>query len=184
MTSKLHLTFGFFLVILVASCGSSDKKENPDKNEAIAKTLARKYNAVANWDTTASYTSHFQNMFIAQNKPILFKGRVYDIVKTDSNYVVKVLDERTDATHNFLAIITFSTVQLDSLYSGNQATRGVFVFKVTKVKSSDPSIKADMESDEDGSYTYTHLSDDAGTMITIFTGIAIDCQLEEIDESK
>ena len=185
MTTKLNWTFGICLLLLVTSCGNSDKKETPDKNEMVAKDFAAKYHAVNNWDTIASFTSHFQNMFITQRKLMLFKGRIYDIVKVDSNYVVKVLDEREDATHNFLAIITFSSQQLDAVYTDEKSAMGVFVIKVSKVTSSNPSIKEDEASDgDDHTYTYTHLSDDPYQMITIFTGTAIDCHLEALEESN
>jgi predicted phage tail protein len=185
MTTKLNWVFGICLMLLISSCGSSDKKEKLDKDEMIAKDFAIKYNAVNNWDTIASYTSHFQKLFISQNKLMIFKGRIYDIVKTDSNYIVKVLDERIDATHNFLAIITFTNQQLDAAYTGNKSATGVFVIKVSKVTTSNPSIKEVEDRDEnDNSYTYTHLSDDADQMLTIFTGTSIDCQLEEFDESN
>jgi hypothetical protein len=185
MTTKLNWIFGIFIALIVASCGSSDKKETLDKNEMVAKDFAIKYNAVNNWDTTASYTSHFQKMFIEQNKLMVFRGRIYDIVKMDSNYIVKVLDERTDATHNFLAIITFSSQQLDAVYTDEKSATGIFVIKVSKVTSSNPSIKEDEESDgDDHTYTYNHLSDDRDQMITIFTGTAIACHLEPLEESK
>ena len=160
MTTKLNFAFGICLMTLLASCGGSKEKE-PDKIEMIAKNLAVKYNAVTNWDTIACYTSHFQNMFISKNKLMLFKGRIYDIIKVDSNYVVKVLDEREDATHNFLAVITFSSHQLDAVYTNEKSATGVFIIKVSKVTTSNPSIKEDEASHgDDGTYTYTHLSDD------------------------
>jgi len=64
MATKHNWTLGIILLLFVASCGSSNKKEKLDKNEMIAKEFARKYKAVDNWDTTASYTSYFQKMFI------------------------------------------------------------------------------------------------------------------------
>ena len=185
MITKLKGTIGICLILLSASCGSSKQKETPDKNEMIAKDFVLKYNAVADWDTTASYTSHFQKMFISQNKLMLFKGKIYDIVKADSNYIVKVLDEREDATHNFLAIITFTSQQLDTSYTGKKSANGIFVIKVSKVTTSNPSIKEEEKSDgDDNTESYTYLSDDADRMLTIFTGTAVDCHLEESDESN
>lgn len=184
MITKFNCTFGFCLVLLW-SCGGAKEKDTSNKSDKIAKDFALKYNAATDWDTTASYTSHFQKMFIAENKPMLFQGRIYDIVKEDSNYIVKVLDEREDATHNFLAIITFTPQQLDAVYTGKKSATGVFVIKISKVKTSNPSIKEDEESDgEDNTYTYTHLSDDADQMLTIFKGNLIDCKLDESDEAN
>lgn len=178
MTTKLNLALGIYLIVCLTSCGGT-KEKAPDKFELVAKNLAFKYNAVANWDTINCYTSHFQNMFISKNKLMLFVGKIYDIVKVDSNYVVKVLDEREDATHNFLSSITFSPQQFDSVFTMKSSDRGIFVIKVSKVTSSNPSIKEDEGSyGNEGTYTYTHLSDGKEQMITIFTGTSIECRFE------
>ena len=171
------------LMLFCVSCGSSKQKETSTKSKIVAQDLALKYNAVTDWDTTRSYTSYFQKIFIYQNKPMLFKGRIYDIVKEDSNYIVKVLDEREDASHNYLAIITFTPQQLNAFYTDKKSSTGFFVIKVSKVTTSNPSIKEDEKSNgEDNTYTYSHLSDDKDQMLTIFTGTAINCYLEELDE--
>ena len=153
------------------------------QNEKKVKEFALKYNAISDWDTIAAYTSYFQELFISQNKPMLFKGKIYDIVKVDSNFIVKILDEREDAHHNFLAIITFTSQQFDSSNINEKSTTGLFVIKISKVSTSNPSIKEDEKNNGDDSYNYTHLSDDKDHMLTIFTGSIIDCRLDEIDKS-
>ncbi len=180
MTLKQKLNLYILGSFILCSCGSSKSKGNTAyKNDKAAQELASKYNANTNWDTILSYTSSYQRIFIEQNKLMLFKGKVYDIVKEDSNYVVKVLDEREDATHNFLALITFTPQQLHAKYTDKTSTRGVFVISISKITSSNPSIKQDETSDNDNnSYTYSHLSDDSDQMITIFKGKMVDCHFE------
>jgi hypothetical protein len=180
MTAKLTSIIIICLIIICASCRSSKEKEISDINDIVSKNFGLKYNAVTDWDTTASFTSDFQKMFISENKPMVFIGKIYDIVKTDSGYVVKVLDEREDATHNFLANITCTSQQLEASYKGNKSLNGFFVIKVSKVTSSNPSIKEEERSDgNDNTEYYTYLSDDADRMVTVFTGTLIDWHLEE-----
>ncbi|MCX6276783.1 MAG: hypothetical protein NT004_01635 [Bacteroidetes bacterium] len=152
--------------------------------------LAIKYNANTKWDSTGLFTVHYQEMFIDEKQPMLFRGRIYDIVKVDSCYVVQILDEREDADHNFLASVTITPQQFKEIYSGNKSTIGVFIIKVSKVTSSNPSIKADVKTVEAGedrygnSYTedvsYTFMSDDEDRIITIFKGKLLDMRLVEI----
>jgi hypothetical protein len=168
------------------SCGRKDLKDTrTEKEDTLAEVLSKKYKVISDWDTSNGYTSHFQRLFIDQNNLMLFKGRVYDIVKLDSGYIVKVLDERKDADHNFLALITFSTNELDEKFTDDKSTSGVFVIKLSKVTASNPSIKEDeVQNGDDDSYSYTHLSDDPDRMLTIFTGKMIDCRFEALPKEK
>ena len=185
MRRKLSSLFILCFIILLSSCGGSKKETAKDKTNQTIHDLAIKYNAVSDWDSTSLYTCHFQEMFIEDNKLMVLKGRIYDIEKKDSSYVVKVLDEREDVSKNYLALITFTPQQFNVIYSGNKSTRGVFVIQVSKVTSSNPSIREDEASNgDDGTYTYTHLSDEDDQMITIFRGKLIDFRLEEIEENK
>ena len=185
MTTKLKLLFAIGLTTILFSCGDSKKESTEEKYGKEVKELVAKYNADTTWDTTVAYTSYYQKKFIEQNKLMLFRGRIYDMVKVDSNYVVKVMDEREDAVHNFLALITFTPEQLDATLTDDKSSRGVFVIKVTKITSSNPSIKEDEASDgDDHTYTYTHLSDDEDQMITIVTGKMVDCRFEKLDDNK
>jgi hypothetical protein len=185
MTLKQKSILYILGIFLLSSCGSSKKHSNThDKNDKATEELASKYNAVTNWDTLSVFTSRYQKMFIEQNKLMLFKGRAYDIIKEDSNYIVKVLDEREDASRNFLALIIFTPQQLEAIYTTDKSTRGVFVINVSKITSSNPSIKEDEGSNGEDSYTYTHLSDDTDHMITIFKGKVVDCYFEKFEDSK
>ena len=185
MREKLTSLFTLCFIFLLSSCGDNKKETVKDKTDKTIHDLDIKYDAVTDWDSTSLYTCHYQEMFIEDNKPMIFKGRIYDIEKKDSSYIVKVLDEREDVPKNYLALITFTPQQFNVIYSGNKSTRGVFVIQVSKVSSSNPSIKEDEASNgDDGTYTYTHLSDDDDQMITIFRGKLIDFRLDEIEENK
>jgi len=182
------LIFVFSITIFLFSCGNSKKGyiiNKIDENGKATKELIDKYNAVSGWDTVAAYTSYYQKEFIEQKKLMFFKGRIYDIIKEDSIYIVKVLDEREDAYQNFLALITFTPQELESKYPSQTSPKGVFIIKVSKITTSNPSIKTDEEGGgEDASYTYTHLSDDKDQMITIFKGKIVDCYFEKDIEDK
>ena len=188
MKGQLNMLFAICLVIFSFSCSHSKKDTTKDKRRKTQLELATKYNADVDWDSIPLYSFHYQEMFIEQNKPMIFAGRIYDIEKKDSNYVVKVLDERENASQNFLALVSITPQQFNEVYSRNKSTRGIFVIQVSKVFSSNPSIKEDEEEDGDEedrhTYTFTHLSDDGDQMLTIFRGKLIDFRLEEIEENK
>ena len=184
MKTNFKKFFTIGLATILFSCGNSKKESIRNKYGKEVKELVAKYNADTIWDATFAYTSYYQKKFIEQNKLMLFRGRIYDIIKVDSNYVVKVMDEREDAALNFLALITFTPEQLNATWTNDKLSRGVFVIKVTKITSSNPSIKEDEASDgDDNTYTYTHLSDDADRMITIVTGKMVDCSFKKVDDN-
>ncbi len=190
MFIKSSLAVYILAIFILLSCKEVKRKnDKDDENSKLAKELVSRYNAITDWDTTLLFTFQYQKMFIEENNLMFFKGRIFDIIKKDSNYVIKVLDEREDASHNFLALITATSEQLDALYKDDKSTKGVFIIKVTNVTSSMPSIKQDegnvVDSDgDDQTYTFTHLSDDADQMITIFRGKMIDSRFEKFSESK
>ena len=172
-----------FWVFVLISCNTPNSKSSIDiQNETAETNLAEKYNAVSNWDSAYQYSINFQETFIHDKKPMLFKGRIYDIIQVDTtNYLVKVLDEREDSPQNFLALITCNEGQLDKIYDDSTTTRGAFVIQISKISSSNPSIKMEEAKDGDGdSYTYSHLSDDKDQMIFIFKGKLIDFHLDKI----
>jgi len=173
------------IALTFLSCGRQARKDIRDENsDTLVKELSEKYKVISDWDKSNGFTSYFQRKFIDQNNLMLFKGRIYDIVKQDSVYIVKVLDERKDADHNFIALVTFSSKELDGSLTDDKSTNGVFVIKVSKVTSSNPSIKEDEGQNGEDSYTYSHLSDDPDRMLTIFTGKVIDCRFETLTKEK
>jgi hypothetical protein len=161
-------------------CGRRGSGDSHDRNSDIAaKELAEKYKVIVDWDKSIGFTSYFQRTFIDEDNLLLFRGRIYDIVKQDSVYIVKVMDERKDADRNFIAMVNFTSKELNESRTDDKMMNGGFVIKVFKVRSSNPSIQEDEEEDDDGnSYTYSHLSDDPNRMLTIFIGKMVDCRFE------
>lgn len=171
-----------FLGAVLTSCNNSKSKSSISvQNETAENILIKKYDAVSNSDSAYQCSINYQETFITEKKLMLFKGRIYDIMKTDTNYLLKVLDEREDSPQNFLALITCDEQQLKKIYDDGTTTRGAFVIQVSKVTSSNPSIKMEEASDgDDNTYTYSHLSDDKHQMIFIFKAKLIDFHLDQI----
>ncbi len=198
MTKQFGLTLAFFTIILLASCGKSDKevKELKEEKEAVVKqkneqlkttnekaiiNLSQKYNAVSGWDTLELYTYLYQEMFIDQRRPICFEGELNDITKTDSTYFLKVRNSSWHYNKNFIALISLSRqnfVEFQKiLKSNNHTNEGCFVFKVSKIVSASPEIKSDLELNAEDSYSY--LDYDFDETLLIFKGELIDFYLNE-----
>jgi hypothetical protein len=95
--------------------------------------------------------------------------------------VVKILDERESSDQNFLALITFSRRQYDRIFDKKNASKsGSFVIHISKITSSNPSIKVDEGNNGEDTYTYSHLSDGKDETISIFYGEIIDFYLDKI----
>ncbi len=185
MIAKFKCSLAVVLLTFLFSCGSSDSE--PDlyvKNEKADKDLALKYSADTTWNIAAHYSFDFQEMFIKTNKLMLFKGKIYDIIFEDSTYFIKVLDERNDVQHYYIAFIKFNSYKVASFFKENKSTRGAFIIKVSKVTCSIPSIKEDEERSGEDTYYYTHLNDDADNMVQIFNGELIDFRLYEIEKNN
>jgi hypothetical protein len=198
MTKLLGLTLTLFTIILLTSCGKSDKevKEAKEEKEAVVKqkkeqlkttnekaiiNLSQKYNAVLGWDTLELYTYLYQEMFIDQRKPISFEGELYDITKTDSTYFLKVRNSSWHYNKNYIALISLSRqnfVEFQKILKSNYHTNeGCFVFKVSKIVPASPEIKSDLELNGEDSYSY--LDYDFDETLLIFKGELIDFYLNE-----
>jgi len=198
MTKQFGLTLTLFTIILLTSCGKSDKevKEVKEEKEAVVKQkneqlkatnekaiidLSQKYNAVSGWDTLELYTYLYQEMFIDQRKPISFEGELNDITKTDSTYFLKVRNSSWHYNKNYIALISLSRQNfvefLKILKSNNHTNEGCFVFKVSKIVSASPEIKSDLELNGEDSYSY--LDYDFDETLLIFKGELIDIYLNE-----
>lgn len=170
MIKQFGLSITLFTIILLTSCGKSDKeikelKELKEVKEAVVKqkieklktknkkaiiNLSKKYNAVSGWDTLEVYTYLYQEMFIDQRKPISFEGRLNDITKTDSTYFLKVWNSKNRSYNkNSMALISLSRqnfVEFQKILKSNSHTdEGCFVFKVSKIVSGYPEITSDDE---------------------------------------
>jgi|LakMenEpi03Aug12_release.lakeMendotaPanAssembly.Ray.scaffolds.fasta_scaffold388739_1 hypothetical protein len=172
--------FGFALL----GCNSSNKdiKKKSLKDNDF---LSSKYGSSVNWDTL-SYTIQYQENFIEKNTPITFKGLIYDIVKVDSSYVLNVLDERENATQNFLASIHITQEQFERIETSRKRLSGVFIIRVIGVKTTNPSIKSDVrvyeidkKTGEKEAEEYSYLSTEDDYKITVFTGNLIDFKIDD-----
>lgn len=179
MNSRYCFLYLLILLPIIHSCSSGKSKSKTDiKNETALNSLAKKYSAEVDWDTSYVYTATFQEDFIGAKKLMLFKGRIFDIFKVDSIYFMKILDEREDSYQYFLAVCSITKEQYDKVYDEKTTNIGGFILQISKIKTSDPSIKTDEYQEEDGgSVTYSHLSDDKDRMITTFYGKVVDFQL-------
>jgi len=85
------------LIITFFSCGKSDNELRIEKIEVIEKKnqntrkeLALKYKAYIGWDTLDQYSIWYQNKFINENNLLYFYGKIIDIIREDSNFVIKI----------------------------------------------------------------------------------------------
>lgn len=178
---KIKLIKIFILGAVLISCNNKKTNTLLELNQDSVRNLAHKFNASTEWDSVFQYTVKYQKEFIEEKELLLFKGRIYDIIENDSSYLLKILDERENSSQNFLATITCSKEQYNKVFDKGKSDAGAFVLQISKITSSNPSIKKDEGEDGDGnSYTYTHLSDDDDQMITIFYGKLIDFYLNEV----
>lgn len=155
-------------------------------NKAMV-NLSKKYSAVLGWDTLGHYTYLYQEMFIEDKKLICFEGQLSDIIKIDSIYYLKVQNVNTDYSKNFLAQISINNekfIELQKILKLNNYTNdGSFIFKVSKIFSVCPQIKADIElvdkELDPRSESYSYLAYDFNEPLLVFKGELIDFRLNE-----
>ncbi len=182
------------ILIFLISCGKSELQIKEEKdavlkqkeeqlkttNEKAATILSKKYNAQIGWDTLDLYTYLYQEMFIDQRNPISFEGKLEDIIKLDSSYILKVLN----TNRTYIAQISMNRerfVEFQKIFnSKNRGNEGCFVFQVSKIISASPEIKSDYEFDGEGSYSF--LDYDFDQSLLIFKGDLIDFYVNETDE--
>lgn len=164
LISALSVLFG---------CSDSDDSNVKDKN--VITQLASKYHAQTDWDSPTKFSYEYQESF--NKKPILFKGKIYDILKKDSSYVLKVMDERIDSSKNFLALIKVTQSQFDTLIKKRKSNTGAFIINVSEVTSSNPKVVTEEETggEDESSSTVSFLSE--SNDISIFNGKLIDLYL-------
>jgi hypothetical protein len=178
----LHFIFSIYVCISLSSCdGKSKEDENKEKESAKISTLALKYHAEIYWDTTKMQTFEFQEKFIDTKKPILFKGRIYDIIKKDSTCILKVLDEREDSDRYYLAFISTTKQQFNKIKGNYEWRSGAFVIEVSKVHSPEPQVIEDVyqEPNDESDTKYEHLSEDGNSIISVFEGKLINFYLPQ-----
>ncbi len=190
ITNFKKILFLSFMLLMI-SCGKSEKEIKEEKQKAIEqkgteletsneksiKDLAVKYKAVSGWDTSDIFTCRFQEMFIDSNKLINFEGRITDITKTDSTYILKI-HYKTHRRH-YIAEISVSNKKYSELRniinSKNHSNEGCFIFRVSKIIAANPEIKSN------GVDLY--LDYDFNKILVIFKGDLIDYYINETVEN-
>lgn len=187
--------FSLFLltVILLFSCGKSNSKQQEEiagnsveQQTSLFETsiinLSNKYNAIRRWDTLVTFTYELQEMLIDQDKLVSFEGRFMDVIKTDSSYLLIVMNSRMHFNRNYMAQITISQEDFNRLRVQLSADRrfgkGCFIMKVSKITTASPEIKSDSDLQDQGLYSY--LFYDFQESLIIFKGELIDFCLNEV----
>jgi len=169
---------------MIISCGKSThqikneyKKELEVSNQTAINELNSKYNAVVGWDTLSipEYTFQLQEKFINTGKAISFEGQIVDIIKSDSDYILKIYDKNSNGDNNYIANISVTADQFSKLilllHKNRILNNGCFIFKVSKIYMVYPQIKPETESDEEDAYSY--LDYDFDETLTILRGSLI-----------
>ncbi|MEJ7830584.1 MAG: hypothetical protein WKF91_20410 [Segetibacter sp.] len=121
-------------------------------NLTEAEKLSKSSNANTGWDTTDKFTYSLQESFESDPRPVSFIGKIKDIIKKDSSYILKVVNTNSQSSKNFIAEIYLNanTFQvLKSKLDPKESNEGCFIFQVTKVSSHLPILKSEIESNGD-----------------------------------
>ena len=175
----------FLLVLLIISCGHKRLEINKEsKNDILVGELVDKYNLVKEWDTSYNYYSYrIQEKFIENENLMLFQGRLYDIIKCDSSYLLKILGDRHKYKKKFIAKIITTDIQFKEISNKieeNRKNYGAFVIKVSQVIFSDPEMTEEIIGDyENGFRSYYYIGFDKWTNLAIIQGKLIDLILFE-----
>lgn len=172
---KLSINYFYILaiVLLITSCTNKEEEANEIFHKGV-RALAQKYKAEMDWDTSHFYTYHFQEKYLELKKPLFFLGTIYDICKTDTNYILKVLDDSEEASQYFLAVVTLTSGQFNSISPFRSDRKISLIVFVESITSSNPLIMKDENNNSNGSFSYYSLSDDNYQKLTIMTGKLID----------
>ncbi len=158
-----------FLTLTFVSCGSDEPtKEQPKEKweiefneqmsiDSLNKTdvinLSKKHDAILGWDTSLIYTYQLQNLLSTNKKPLTFIGKIKDIIKKDSNYIIFATSSWTPfmvslyyihtnsfSNKDYLAEFTVPSSkfeEMSSLLSPEKEAKEVcFIFNCDKVISS------------------------------------------------
>ncbi|HRR94799.1 MAG TPA: hypothetical protein P5083_01515 [Candidatus Paceibacterota bacterium] len=97
------------------------KKEAPEEvvntekiesqKEIIIRELAKKYDALVDWDKNIRYTIQLQDLLVNSNKPILFTGSVDDVFIRDNQYYIRF---RTGLEWKFSETQVYFVLKCDS----------------------------------------------------------------------
>ena len=183
----------FIYTLLAVSLFSCGKKENTidtsrdnisfskaelDSNKEINKSetsiLSEKYNAISNWDTGRTYAYQVQEKFEKGDRPISFIGYIGDITKVDSNYILKLYNEKYNGYNNYIAEVSISYIYFQKIKDVFARTKKIkkwcFIFKLKKITSSYPKLSSSVSEDKENSY----LTYEFDETIIHFTGELLD----------
>src|SRR5690554_5720608 len=105
MTKQIGWMIILSIIILFSSCRQSEVQVKDEKleiivlkedsieivNEKLLSDIKEKYDPISLWDTEEqSFTYVLQEMFIDENKLLSIEGKIDDISKTDSTYILKI----------------------------------------------------------------------------------------------
>ena len=136
-------------------------RDSTIKNEAAI--LTSKYNSISRWDTATNYTYQLQEIFDKGSKLITFVGRMKDLEKKDSNYILKVNSRYSKFKDHYFAEILVPPNKiselLKALISKTHYKDGCFILRNVKVKSTSTlDISSELydpvEGEEPSSYLY------------------------------
>jgi hypothetical protein len=195
MTPTIKNLLILCLFIILSSCEQKEqKKENVREkislsNEKAIKDFIYRNNAISGWDTLACYTYRYQEMFIDSARKISFEGNIRDIIKSDSNYFIKIsyselhniIYHQIYRNNHFLAEIMLTRGQFLSLKqklkSKNSSRSGCFIFKVSKIVTLGPEIKTDLKGYSEDVNIY--LDFDFTENLILFKGTLVDCIIKQ-----
>lgn len=125
------------------------------------------------------YTYALQELFDTTNKPVSFLGRVVDIIKKDSLYILHLHNSDIPSDDNYLSEISVSFLKFQKLkkfFSNGRRLDGCFIFKVNKVISAYPKLTSDIEysGSDDPSNDYSYLTYDFDENLIVFKGELVD----------
>jgi len=212
LTNEIIMTYFakaplLLLTIILASCGGYSKKEPPKEdwqirhekrkqldtlNKNEAGNLSQQHNAIIGWDTLTEYTYQLQDL-IATDSRLSFTGDITDIIKKDSNYVLRVIGSyiysHAFSNRTYLAEILVSPSKFREinilLADKKHSNEACFIFNCNKVISSS---KLALDSEVSGSETEGDLSSyltyDFDETLVILQGEIIDYYVYKKLEKK
>ena len=165
MTKIIKQLF-LLLPIFVVSCSNSKKEPEKSKydiqkeqqanldtlNLKEGEKISNSHNAIVGWDTAEKFTFYLQELFENSSRPISFIGEIKDIIKKDSNYILKVMNSNSLSYKRFNAEISVAPSMFQELKSQLQLKtdyQGCFIFQVKKISSSQPILNSEIDSNGD-----------------------------------
>lgn len=194
MKNLSKLIIVFISIILLTSCGKSERKIKEEKKEAerVATELKEaeidkandkaisdlylKYGMVKGWENVDTFTYALQEMYLEKGKTMVFEGTLKDIMKSDDTYFLIVEGINGYYAHNNIANISLDSEKFNELRkhlkSKSNSIKGCFVFKVSNIISPLYQIKSGSESDSEECSSFLEYS--MNESLLIFKGDLIE----------